>query len=89
MHIINNIIEQYGEDKMMHFLGGGWIVSMFSPFGWIGIIIGIIIMLGISYIKEKYLDDIFDVKDIIAASIGGGISTLIYLICHLFQHFVV
>lgn len=31
MKLVNNLVEKYGVDKILHFLGGGWIVSMFSP----------------------------------------------------------
>ena len=80
MKLVNNIIEKFGIDKVLHFLGGAWIVSMFSPIGWVGIIIGIVAMLALSFVKEIFLDEIFDIKDIFAACLGGGLSTLIYLI---------
>lgn len=80
MKLINNVIEKFGTDKVLHFLGGGWITSIFSPFGWVGIIIGIVITIILSFIKEKFLDSFFDWKDICAASIGSGVSVVIYLI---------
>ena len=80
MKLVNNLVEKYGVDKILHFLGGGWIVSMFSPIGWLGILLGIIIMLIVSFAKELFLDDSFDKNDIIAVCIGGGISVVIYLI---------
>lgn len=72
------IVEKFGNDKIMHFLGGAWITSLFSPFGWIGIIIGIVLTLILSLIKEQYLDSEFDFKDIIAASMGSLTSILLY-----------
>lgn len=69
----------FANDKIMHFLGGAWIVSVFSPIGWWGILIGTIIMLVLSFVKEKYLDDVFDWKDILAAGIGSVVSILLYL----------
>ena len=80
MKIINYINEKIGSDKIMHFLGGGWIVSIGSPFGWWGILIAFIVMLLLSVIKEKFLDEFFDVKDIIAACAGSGVSAILYLI---------
>lgn len=80
MKIVNNIIEKFGIDKVLHFFGGAWIVSMFSPIGWVGIIIGIVAMLALSFVKEIFLDEIFDIKDIFAACLGGGLSILIFWI---------
>ena len=79
MKLVDNIISRFGTDKVLHFLGGGWITSLFSPLGWFGILIGFAIMLVLSFIKEEFLDNSFDWKDICAASIGGGISVVIYL----------
>lgn len=84
MKLIDNIIEKIGSDKVLHFLGGGWITSIFSPFGWIGIIIGIAVTIILSFIKEQFLDSFFDWKDIYAACIGGGISVVIYLFFTIF-----
>lgn len=83
MKVINNIIAKFGEDKVMHFMGGGWITSLFSPFGWIGILIGVILTLVLSIIKEKFLDEFFDKKDIYAAMIGSGISVIITVIFYI------
>lgn len=69
----------FANDKVMHFLGGAWIVSVFSPIGWWGILIGIVVMLLLSIVKEQFLDDEFDWKDIIAACIGSAVSVLLYL----------
>ena len=84
MKLINNIIEKFGTDKVLHFLGGGWITSIFSPFGWVGIIIGIVFTIVLSFIKEQFLDSFFDWKDICAAFIGSVISVLIYLFFTIF-----
>lgn len=84
MKLVNNIIEKFGTDKVLHFLVGGWITSIFSPFGWVGIIIGITLTLILSLIKEQFLDSFFDWKDICAASIGSVISVLIYFVFTIF-----
>lgn len=83
MKFTDDLVNKYGVDKILHFLGGGWIVSMFSPIGWLGILLGVILMLIVSFAKELYLDDFFDKKDIIAACLGGGIAVVIYLILFL------
>ena len=82
MKLIVDIIEKFGTDSVLHFMGGGWIVSMFTPLGCVGTLIGFVIMFVLSYIKEKYFDDYFDWNEIFAASLGGGVSILI---CALFR----
>lgn len=77
MKLIDKIINKMGNDKVMHFLLGGWLVSLGIPYGIIITIIMFIFMIGISYIKEKYLDASFDKKDIYAAILGGIISILL------------
>ena len=80
MKIADNIINKYGSDKIIHFFGGGWIVSMFTLLGWLGVILGVIIMLILSFVKELFLDDFFDKGDIIASCLGSAISSIVYLI---------
>lgn len=79
MKILNMIIDKIGTDKVMHFLLGGWLVSLGVIYGIITTIIMFAFMIGISYVKEKYLDDAFDKKDIYAAIAGGIISIILGL----------
>ena len=83
MKLVNNIIEKFGIDKVLHFFGGAWIVSMFSPIGWGGVIIGIVAMLALSFVKEIFLDGTFDIKDIFAACLGGAVSVVVAAISFL------
>ena len=78
------IVNKLGNDKVMHFLGGAWITSLFSPIGWFGILIGVIITMILIFIKEQYLDTEFELKDIIAAGIGCIVSTILYLLLTIF-----
>lgn len=80
MKLTNSIVEHFGSDKVMHFLGGALIVALSAYFGWWGVLIGVILTFVISFIKEKWLDDTFDWYDILAAMLGGGCSIIIYLI---------
>lgn len=83
MKLANWFIDKFGVDKMLHFLGGALIVAIFSPFGWGGVLSGFVLMLILSFIKEKYLDSVYDNKDIIAATLGGIVSVAIYAIIDL------
>ena len=83
MKLVNNIIEKFGIDKVLHFLVGFGIVCSFSSFGWIGIIIGFVVMLALSFVKEIFLDEVFDIKDIFAACLGGVLSVVVAAISFL------
>lgn len=67
----------------MHFLGGAWITSILSIYGWYGIIAGILLVFTLSFIKEQFLDSVFDKKDINAAVIGSAVSAIIFGITEL------
>ncbi len=83
MKFIDDLANNFGIDKILHFIGGGWIVSLFTPFGWLGLIIGFILMLILSFVKELYLDDSFDKRDIIFGCFGGGVSIVLYVLFRL------
>lgn len=79
MKIINKLVEIYGADKLLHYAVGGWLTAIGSLFGWIGLIIGFILVVVLSFIKER-LDDKRDKKDILAGVLGGITMVIIYLI---------
>ena len=78
MKFIDDLIKKFGDDKVEHYLGGGWIVALATPFGWCGVIVSSIFTLAISLFKEQYLDDKFDVWDIVAAMAGAATSAAIF-----------
>lgn len=79
MNLTNKLVEKFGADKLLHFLLGWVIVSMGSPFGYIGIVIGTILACCLSVIKEFKLDAVKDMKDLIAGCLGA-LSSGIYFI---------
>lgn len=80
MKLTNIIVNHFGSDKVMHFLGGAWIVALATPFGWRGMLIGFIIVMLLSFAKEQWLDDIFEWYDILAAFLGCVATVIIYLL---------
>lgn len=85
MKLVTDLIEKHGVDKMMHFFVGALMVAMASVFGivffgYTGFLVATFVMIpfiyGISYYKEKRLDDHFDALDIKAAMLGTGIMVI-------------
>lgn len=74
MSFINKIVNKIGEDKVLHFLVGALITALQSPIGWIGVLIGAVLVLGLSVLKEYTLDEKPDIWDIVAAACGIAFS---------------
>mgnify|MGYP003424817653 FL=1 len=79
MKIINKLVERYGADKLLHYAVGGWLTAICSLFGWIGLLAGFILVVVLSFIKER-LDDKRDKKDILAGVLGSLTMVIIYII---------
>ena len=77
MKFTDKLIEKVGMDKMLHFLVASWIVAECKSFG-IGVgCIAWIVVVVLSWIKEDFLDDHVDARDIFAGALGGFVSLLI------------
>lgn len=75
MRISDKIVSLFhGTDKLLHFLVGALIVSQFEVFEWYWPLIGLVVVVVLSVIKEL-LDDKFDFADILFA-FGGGLVEL-------------
>lgn len=82
MEIINNIIKKFGNDKVLHFLGGGYMCSLISfvtilqeqlltgPGKIATVSLGTVFVLILSAMKELIMDDKADWKDILASVLG-------------------
>ena len=79
-NFINNNVKKYGSDKFLHFLVGAWLTSMVTPLGIWCVIAMFVAVIGLSYVKERYIDDIADNKDIIAGVLGSVSSIIIWSI---------
>lgn len=83
---IASLIERLGVDKMLHFLVGlvfvlaGFMYGLgfsASPAGWGGWALFIIV--GLSFVKEKFIDKDFDFADVWATFAGGALGMILYL----------
>lgn len=79
MKLTDKLVEKFGADKLLHFLLGWVIVSIGSPFDYVGIVIATVIACLLSAIKEFKLDAVKDMKDMIAG-ILGAVSSGIYFV---------
>lgn len=88
-----SLIEKVGVDKVLHFLMGFAVVLaglMYglgfsaSPAGWGGWALFIIV--GLSFIKEKFVDKSFDFVDVWATFMGGALAMLMYVAIDVFGY---
>lgn len=84
MKIVTNIVNKIGSDKLIHFLVGAVLVSLFYPLGKWFVIGSSILTIAISVLKEiidsKEPGNKFDILDLIAGSLGAIIMMTWFLI---------
>ena len=84
MKITDYLNEKYGQDKLTHFFAAAWLNALLAPFGVIPTIVGFFVIFLIGFIKELN-DAEFDKQDLLFATIGSGITTvIIYLFMSIF-----
>lgn len=79
-NFINGTVNKFGCDKFLHFLVGAWLTSMVTPLGIWWVIAMFIVVMGLSFVKERYIDDVADNKDIVAGVLGSVSSIIIWWI---------
>lgn len=78
-NFINTNINKYGIDKVLHFLVGAFITSLASPMGiWAMLTMSVLLMI-VSYVKEKYMDSEFTKNDIKFTLYGSITSFVMYI----------
>lgn len=83
MKSLDKLINKVGNDKVLHFLVGAIITMMGYPFGLLGVVIGLFVVLVLSALKEYVFDDEADIMDIVAGLCGSVCAVLYYLACRL------
>lgn len=72
--------QNFGIDKVLHFFVGAWFVAEFKIYGVIPMMVSwFIIIIILSFIKEKYMDKNFDARDLFFGVAGGFLSILLYI----------
>lgn len=74
----NNFIVRIGADKLLHFLLFAWVVAEAKMFGLTAMWVAYWLMAVLSIVKEIWLDNKGDMKDVLYGAMGGGISVLMY-----------
>ena len=86
------LVQKFGVDKCLHFLVGFAFVLIFllygvafgkAPAGWGGWATFVIV--GLSYIKEKFIDEKFDFADVLATFFGAVLGMLLYIPIDIFK----
>ena len=80
MKIIDWVTNKIGTDKLLHLSFGGWFTSVFSAINVWCMIAATVVLFGLGFVKEKWLDKTFEWGDIIASMVGSALSFIIYLI---------
>lgn len=80
MKLTDKLVEKIGYDKMLHFLLAAWFVSECKAYGiGVGCIAWVVIVV-LAFVKEKWLDDFFDAKDLLWSALGGFASIILMVI---------
>lgn len=84
MKILDKIVSRLGNDKVLHFLCGALVIAQFEAFPLWWMLAAFAVLLGVSWLKERYADTSFDWLDIAAAMAGGFCE---FLLC-VFRHVI-
>ena len=80
MKLTDKLVEKIGVDKMLHFFVAAWLVSECKAFGIeVGCIAWIVVVM-LAFVKEKWLDDFLDARDLLWSALGGFASLSLMVI---------
>lgn len=79
MRKVNAWIEKVGIDKITHFAVAAWIVAECKAYGIGAACIGWVLVLVLSFIKEKWMDVELNAKDL-WWGVCGGFASLILMV---------
>lgn len=80
MKLTDKLVEKFGVDKLLHFFVAAWFVSECKAYGiGVGCIAWILIVV-LAFVKEKWLDDFLDARDLLWSAFGGFASIILMVI---------
>lgn len=80
MKKLNELVTKVGVDKILHALVGALIVAQFEVFGTMLVIVSMFLVFGLSYLKERLLDETFDWWDIVFGMAGAIAEVVSFMI---------
>lgn len=80
MKLTDKLVNKFGYDKLLHFFVAAWFVSECKAYG-IGVgCIAWIVIAFFAFVKEKWLDDFLDARDLLWSALGGFASIILMVI---------
>lgn len=71
-------VENVGIDKILHFLVGMVVMSLFSGYSFECNLLGVFMALIAGVVKEQFIDNEIDGEDIIATAMGGVVAAMLF-----------
>ena len=73
-------MEKVGVDKLLHFFVAAWFVAECKSYGVAPMLLGFVVIVLLSVVKECVLDKTGDYKDVLCSMLGGVFSILLFIV---------
>ena len=80
MERFNAWMEEVGVDKLLHFFLAAWVVAECKAYGVAPMLLGFVVVVLLSVVKEYVLDKTGDYKDVLCSMLGGVFSVLLFIV---------
>lgn len=80
MKRFNAWMEKVGVDKLLHFFVAAWVVAECKAYGVAPMLLGFVVIVLLSVVKEYVLDKTGDYKDALCSMLGGVFSILLFIV---------
>lgn len=76
----NAWMEKVGVDKLLHFFLAAWVVAECKSYGVEPMLLGYVVIVLLSIIKEYILDKTVDYKDLLCSILGGVFPIILFIV---------
>ena len=80
MKRFNAWIEKVGVDKLLHFFVAAWVVAECKSYGVAPMLLGFVVIVLLSVVKECVLDKTGDYKDLLCSILGGVFPIILFIV---------